>query len=184
MKNIVIVFLLLVFCNAHICFAQKDPVEVSQEYESCCGTQPVEFTLGKASVYVPNVFTPNGDDTNDVFMPHINKEVGEVWAFVIRSAVGDTLLFQRANINYKDLKEYAWNGTRQDGSRYKGLFNYSMQIINRDKQLRFVEGQACVIQCGPDAKVFKSKAGCYFSLQAGVNGNLDKALSNVEKDCF
>jgi hypothetical protein len=184
MKNIISLLLLAIICSAQTCSSQDEPNVVSKEYESCCGTKPVEFTSGKAYAYVPNVFTPNGDNVNDVFMPYVNEEVLEVRAFTILSAAGDTILFQRPSFNYKDIKEYAWNGIRSDGSRYTGIFNYKMQILNSERVLKIVEGQACVIQCGTDAKVFKSKDGCFYPAQAGKNGILDKSISIAEKDCF
>jgi len=48
----------------------------------------------------------------------------------------------------------------------------------------FLEGQACAIICGAEAKVFKSKEGCYYPAQAGKSGKLDKSIASAEKDCF
>lgn len=184
MKNIIHLLLILVLCSSQTCSSQSDPTTTSKEYESCCGTQPVEFTFGKSNIYVPNVFTPNGDKINDSFMPYVNADDLTIRWFTILSAEGDTVLFQRKDFNYDQLDQYAWNGTRPDGSLYKGLFKYGMSIFSNDKQLKIVEGQACVIRCDPESKIFKTKSGCYYPSQAGKNGTLDKSIAISEKDCF
>jgi len=168
------------------CLAQTSPeVPVAEEYKSCCGTEPVEFAFRNEKVYVPNVFTPNGDGVNDYFMPYVNKEVGGVWGFTVYSARGDTILFQREYFNYdREIENYAWNGLRKDGSRYKGLFKYKMRVDDKAAVKQIVEGSACAIVCDPDAKIFRNKEGCFYPVQAGKEGDLDKNTENGESKCF
>jgi hypothetical protein len=185
MKTIINFAILIFVCSAQTCSAQDNPNVVSKEYESCCGTQPVEFTYDMKKVYVPNVFTPNKDGINDYFAPSINEVITDVWGFTVYSAVGDTMLYQKPYFNSKmNLQDYGWDGLRPDGSRYKGLFKYKMRIDDKKANKHIVEGQACAIQCGVNAVVFKTKKGCYYPVQAGKAGNLDKNIAIAEKDCF
>ncbi|GAA4419287.1 hypothetical protein GCM10023187_53450 [Nibrella viscosa] len=160
------------------------------EYEGCCGAQPVEFTRAKKQIYVPNAFTPNGDGVNDYFRPYVNDEVGTVWGFTILSATGDTVLFMRPRFDGSDstkLSYYAWNGLRKDGTRYKGLFKYRMRVDDKMANKDIIEGTACAIVCGPEANYFQSKQGCFFPAQAGENekkGKLESARKNRETNCF
>ncbi|MCE7060112.1 gliding motility-associated C-terminal domain-containing protein [Dyadobacter sp. CY343] len=101
MKNTLTIFILLSICTAQTCSSQDQPKPVSQEYESCCGTQPVEFSYQKKRIYVPNVFTPNNDGVNDYFVPFVNDIVTDVWGFTIYSALGDTILYQKPYFNSK-----------------------------------------------------------------------------------
>lgn len=171
------------------CTAQNNDPKVSlpKEYEACCGVQPVEFTLKKALIYVPNVFTPNGDGVNDLFYPFVSAEVGEVQGFTVLSAEGDSILFQRATFVYNRLAEFAWNGRRKDGSAYRGKFKYGMRIVSKDNFLRYVEGEACSVLCEPGTKDLKVKKGCFYPSQAGKQTNagmVDSVASNGEKDCL
>ncbi len=186
---LVIAGVLLQSCNDQ---TVKDPtVALPKEYEACCGVQPVDFKLGKHSIYVPNVFTPNGDGINDLFYPFVSAEIGEVQGLTIFSAVGDTILFQRSTLVYSRLSEFAWNGRRNNGSIYstldRGKFKYGMRVVSKDGLLRFVEGEACSILCEPGTKDLKVKKGCFFPNQVGQGnkaGILDSTAANGEKDCL
>jgi hypothetical protein len=184
-----LLFLLSMAC-LQSCTAQnngpKEPA-LPKEYEACCGVQPVDFKLGKHSIYVPNVFTPNNDGVNDYFYPFVSPEIGEVQGFTVFSAVGDTVLFQRPTLVYDKLESFAWNGLRNNGSAYRGRFKYGMRIVSKDGLLRFVEGEACSILCEPGTKELKVKKNCFYPSQAGKDnkaGMLDSTLDNKENDCL
>ncbi|MEO6284937.1 MAG: hypothetical protein ABIN80_15485 [Dyadobacter sp.] len=185
MKNTLTLFILLIISTAQTCSSQDQPKPISQEYEPCCGTQPVEFSYEKKRIYVPNVFTPNKDGVNDYFLPFVNDIVTDVWGFTVYSAIGDTILYQRPYFNSKmAVQDYGWDGLRPDGSRYKGLFKYKMRVDDIEARKHIVEGQACAIICGNKSEVFKTKAGCYYPVQAGNDGTVDKSIAAAEKDCF
>jgi len=185
MKHSITKITFLIISCAFTCSSGEEvPTPDSTIYKACCGVEPVEFSKGKGRIYVPNSFTPDVKGNSRFFMPYINENVLDVQAFTIYSAEGDTVLFQRPSFNFKQLEEYAWNGTRPDGSAYTGLFKYKMSIYNDEKQLSIIEGSACAIRCGAEAKVFKTKEGCFFPSQAGNAGNLDKSKSKSETTCF
>jgi hypothetical protein len=198
MKKILLLFTSFFFFF-QIGFSQTDLKSgLPKIYQGCCGTKPVEFTFGSTTVYVPNIFTPNGDKLNDLFMPYISDDIVEVQGYSIMSANGDTLIFNRPSFSYNDIENYAWDGTRttEDGlfaSNYQGLFKYGMRIVKKGGFLRVIEGEACVIRCDKETKILKTKEGCFYPSQAaGTNntgkskgvGKLDKELVSQEKDCF
>jgi hypothetical protein len=148
MKNLP--YLLLSFISLQSCLAQDVPkVALSKEYESCCGVQPVEYTLADHSVFVPNVFTPNGDGINDLFHPFISGQIAEVQRFTILSAQGDTILFKRPTIVYDRLNQFGWDGRRDDGNYHRGKFRYGKIVVGLDEKVRIVEGEACSVLCEP-----------------------------------
>ncbi|TDE12104.1 gliding motility-associated C-terminal domain-containing protein [Dyadobacter psychrotolerans] len=178
--------LLIVFivCTAQICSSQDDAKPLSDTYKSCCGIEPVTFNVGKANVYVPNVFTPNGDGINDLFLPTINSEVKALINFTIINVAGDTVLFNRRDVILTDPKSFAWDGKRYDGKQHVGPFKYGMAVYNKNNELGIVEGKGCVIPCTPEMAVFRSKEGCFYPIQAGKEGTLDKSINTAEKGCF
>ncbi|MDR6807511.1 hypothetical protein J2Y45_004711 [Dyadobacter sp. BE34] len=183
MKSPTLLLLLLGTVNR---FPDQSNAKTSFEgYESCCGTQPVEFSYEKKRIYVPNVFTPNKDGVNDYFFPVVNDVVTDIWGFAIYSAEGDTMLYQKSYFNSKmPVQEYGWDGLRPDGSRYKGAFRYKMRVDDVRAKKDIVEGRACAIICGSEAEIFRTKSGCYFPVQAGQDGTLDKSVANGETNCF
>ena len=184
MKNLfyfLIVTLDLILFNG---CAQKDSTTVIvKEYESCCGLDPVTYESGEMKAYFPNVFTPNGDGINDYFYPILNDKVFQSLQFVITDTSNITY-FDREVYDPNDLKNYAWDGLDKNGKPYKGAFNYHLLIFNSKGLVYKIQGKACSIVCGPDASVFKTKDGSYYSTQATKDGTLDKTLSNKESDCF
>ncbi len=185
MKNILPLFIIFLISSAQTCSSQDNPKAVSQEYESCCGTQPVEFSYEKKRIYVPNVFTPNKDGVNDYFFPVVNDVVTDVGGVAVYSVEGDTMLYQKPYFNSKmPVHEYGWDGLRPDGSRYKGAFRYKMRVDDMQANKHIVEGRACAIVCGSGSEVFQTKSGCYFPVQASKEGTLDTSIAHGEKDCF
>lgn len=196
MKKISLLFFLIVFAIIVKAQGNKDPLP--PVYDGCCGTKAIEFTLGNSKVYVPNVFTPNGDGLNDLFMPHSSDDINIIQGYTIRSAKNDTLIYTKDLFYYGQIDDYAWNGKRSRGdgaftTDYQGLFKYEMRIVNAAGQARFIEGEACVIRCGKESKVFKNRDGCFYADQAEAvddkgkgrgNGKLDKVKKTQEKDCY
>jgi hypothetical protein len=152
------------------CKAQVDGPTITTDpiYEGCCGTTPVEFDNAGMHVYVPNVFTPNGDGINDYFLPYVNSTVIEVVDYTIYEPVLDSnvVLFYTQTIVYGDDQNFfAWNGLRPDGTEFKGPFRYSM-LVASDSALIQVKGNACRVVCGSIG---------YFFAQQGIGlflGNL------------
>jgi hypothetical protein len=174
-------FLILCLLSALSAGAQ-DPD--SKIYEACCGAEPVEFAYGQAYAYVPNVFTPNEDDKNDYFFPYINEHIVGVDAFLIYTAVGDTLMFDRPGFDFKNIKNYGWDGKRYDGSVFEGLFRYEVTVMLKTGGLFRIRGKACRIVCSPKAEVFKTKEGCLYADQVDEKGKLDKKVKTKELGCY
>lgn len=178
MKQIIPFFIFLLPTSTSVTAQNADP------YAACCGTEPVEYTYEDTYVYVPNVFTPNDDDKNDFFFPYINEKIVGVDVFLIYTDEGDTLLFDRPGFDFKNIKNYGWNGLRYDGTIYEGPFRYDIGVILKSGGLLQIKGRSCRIVCGPKAKVFQTKEGCFYADQADDKGMLDKTKKTKEEGCY
>ncbi|TAK40559.1 MAG: hypothetical protein EPO28_09925 [Saprospiraceae bacterium] len=184
MRNIkTFFFILSITFFALQCKDDDGPKLPTDPYVGCCGTEPVEFTVGNAKLYVPNAFTPNGDGTNDVFFPFFNDKVSKIELFQIFSPKL-ALIYLALEVDKQNPSINGWNGIDADGKKYAGLFSYHIQITDDAGFSQFISGSACSIVCDTFAAVFKTKTGCFFPAQENGEGGLDASLPMLEDDCF
>jgi gliding motility-associated-like protein len=87
-------------------------------FDSCAVSETDSFIIGEPcncgrSLYVPNLFTPNGDGQNDIFYPRGGTEIMLVKSFRVYNRWGE-LVFVKRNIAINDAAN-AWDG------KYKGM---------------------------------------------------------------
>ncbi len=163
--------------------------EIPNEYESCCGTEPVEFSVQgtTARVYVPNVFTPNGDGINDQFFPFSNGQITTINYMVIQKIEDDlstTLLYQVADIDANDLYNYAWDGVDMQGNKHKGGFDYTISFTTTDSLSFAVQGKGCSMSCEGQTTTAIPKEGCFYPSQSD-DGRLNILIPSGEYEfCF
>ena len=174
----------------------------NEKYKDCCGQDPKVIDLpGGNTVYVPNVFTPNGDGINDYFYPIAKDQnikkfgISELRIYNMK----DTVIFYRRDFSYTiDLEEAAWSGQMRynifNETQYPpnqkfegGPFKYSFEMIfvtsDGALDVKMVEGQACMIRCEDEVSEFQDRKGCFFPAQ-GLTGVFDSQSGNQEKNCF
>ncbi|WP_439555634.1 hypothetical protein [Dyadobacter sp.] len=185
-RTLPLILLSLFILKIESCTAQTEPAQpIPEGFKSCCGIEPVTFKSRKTSIYVPNVFTPNGDGINDTFAPFVNSEVLTLINFTILTPGKDTVLYHTTKFDISQMREYAWNGKNwNNGSVYSGPFVYGMEVMDQERKLSIVEGRACAIPCKKEMVVFKTKEGCFYAAQATNEGTVDGRKPNLEQDCF
>lgn len=181
-KNTLFLITTLAFF-AFQCNDDDGPKQPIDPYVGCCGTEPVEFTVGNAKLYVPNAFTPNGDGINDVFFPFLNDSVSKVELFQILSP-NLALIYLAVDVDKQNPEINGWNGKDADGKKYVGPFSYHIQVTDDAGFSQFISGSACSIACDTFATIFKTRTGCYFPVQSDGDGGLDTSLPTLEEDCF
>jgi gliding motility-associated-like protein len=80
----------------------------------------------KGQLFIPNLFSPNGDGMNDVFYP---RGVGlkEVTSFRVFNRWGE-MIFEKTNIALND-ESMGWDGTYKGQSLPTDVFVYTLEGI-------------------------------------------------------
>jgi hypothetical protein len=154
-------------------------------YEGCCGAEPVEFQLGENSIYIPNMFTPNGDGFNDLFRPFFNKEKISIKKMVIKS-IGESPSI--LTLNEAELQEplWGWFGYKTQDEVYKGKFLYEMTFADIKTGIqKTITGSACSAVCNGNEKILLQDVNkCFFPAQYDKN-TVDKSFPlHLEVECL
>lgn len=90
-------------------------------------------------IYVPNVFSPNGDGVNDDLQPSYNKDI-QIRKFSIYSRWGD-LLFTSSEI------PYSWDGTLNGSNLNPGVYVWFVKYYNsKTKKNDLIKGSTTLVR--------------------------------------
>lgn len=89
--------------------------------------QVTVFVLERAKYYIPNVFSPNGDNINDQLTIHAGSGIETVLKWIIYDRWGDAV-FGRTNFDPHGAV-VSWDGRNQDGETLNpGVFPYLLEV--------------------------------------------------------
>lgn len=101
-------------------------VEVTNECGIDHDTINVEFENCGCDVYMPNAFTPNGDNMNDVIKPVISCDILD-YSFQVFDRWGN-LVFSTTDINQ------GWDGIFNGAPATEGVFVYRIDYVGQSKR--------------------------------------------------
>ncbi len=105
-------------------------VEVTS-VDGCADQDSVNiFVSTRHDVYVPNIFSPNGDGYNDVLTISASEGVEQITSFEIFDRWGN-LVFEVKNIT-PGSSTINWDGRFQGEDMNSGVFTYLMKVENAD----------------------------------------------------
>jgi gliding motility-associated-like protein len=141
-----------------------NPFAFGDPYKGCCGAEPVEIKVGDANVFIPNVFTPNGDGINDVFKPFYDAQKIQISQVVISNADGK--IVWKTDKFSPEQPTTAWSGRVGKDSTYTGRFTYTMVFSDKAGTTKVVGGSACSAICNPNVPIsIADKSKCFFPMQ-------------------
>ncbi len=102
------------------------------------------FVRKDLNVYIPNVFSPNGDGINDTFTIFAGNSVEEIKEFKIFDRWGE-LLYTRENIQPNNIPD-GWNGLLKGKELQNGVYIYFAEIIFVDGSSELMEGSFTMLR--------------------------------------
>lgn len=150
--------------------------------QGCCDIPGIHGTVGNAHVYVPNIFTPNGDGHNDYLFAYGDLFLVRLVSFQIRDKEGQVVFQALDQIPNDPIS--GWDGTI-NGVLKEGLYNITIQAEASDGTIGTLEGKVCNYPCKEMiAGEPISAQGCQFPSQV-TDGYFDPTIpTNEESDCF
>lgn len=150
--------------------------------DGCCDTPAINTMVGNGHIYVPNVFTPNGDGINDLLVVYGDQHIKLIRSFRVNDKDGSTVFFSE-NIPLNNFF-YAWDGTVNN--QYKnGVYSIVMEVEALVGTIANLQGKVCNYRCldsGEEDPI--SSVGCQFPAQV-LNGLYNPNLPTLESSgCF
>jgi gliding motility-associated-like protein len=97
------------------------------------------------SIYVPNAFTPNGDNINDIFQIYPVSFVKKVNYFKIFQRTGN-LIFSAVDFNPEDAAAHGWNGTFNGSLMHPDVYIYVLEFASKDGKNWVQSGDVTLIK--------------------------------------
>jgi gliding motility-associated-like protein len=99
---------------------------------------PLLTAVDTSQVFIPNVFSPNGDGTNDLFSMRVGKDVTGI-EMMIYDRWGK-LVYQTNNLGK------GWNGTYNGKDAEIGVYQYLIKVKYRDASVSTYKGDVTLLR--------------------------------------
>ena len=143
------------------------------------------MVLDTGAIYLPNLFTPNLDGTNDFLFPYTTSGIEKVNAFIVKDDDNNTV-FQSLDVLGFPFPSFAfgWNGRDINGDILHGRFFVELTVTTVLGTTESFNTSVCSHPCDGLADPIENGLGCNFGTQHDGLGGLDVNLPNLETDCF
>jgi gliding motility-associated-like protein len=102
------------------------------------------FIDRQEDIYVPNIFSPNGDGINDQISVFAGSDVREIMSWVIFDGWGN-MVFQARGFMPNDESVY-WDGNAQNKPLNPGVFTYRLDVLLQDGTTKVVYGDVTLLR--------------------------------------
>jgi len=116
-----------------------------EDVNGCRDTDQLQILVEKVRpVYIPNAFSPDGINDNDIFMIYAGPQVTRVKSFLVYNRWGETV-HQYYNFLPND-PAYGWNGTHKGQLMNPGVFVYWAEIEFVDGSTELYKGDVTLMR--------------------------------------
>lgn len=151
---------------------------------SCCALDPINARVGNGRVYIPTMFTPDGNGLNDIFQISADSNILRIDTFVITDVLQGDTVFYRWNI--QDMEpSYGFSG-RVAGRVRTTLYDYRVKVTSTDDVSTWLSGNVCAVACR-DSIVYGVPrfSSCAFPIQYDPATGYDENIDSQEMlDCI
>ncbi len=99
-----------------------------RDEEGCSATDFIIITVdGQLDVYVPTAFSPNGDDTNELFRPYAGTQVQSLLSFKVYDRWGELLYDLNAD-PFRDTDNFGWDGKLDGRVMNSQVFIWELEV--------------------------------------------------------
>src|SRR5687768_14311140 len=108
--------------------------------------QPIHsiYRGAERDVFIPNVFSPNGDNINDWFTLYTDADLKEISLLEIYTRWGD-LVFRKTNFLPNDDTQ-GWDGKFRGETLNPGVYVYRIEILYGDDLVEKLAGDITIVR--------------------------------------
>ena len=103
----------------------------------------IEALCNDMNIFIPNTFSPNGDNANDVFYPR-GKGLFKIKSLRIFNRWGE-VVFNRENFTPNDISQ-GWDGTYKGAKLNSDVYVYTMEVLCDNSQILPVKGNLTLLR--------------------------------------
>ncbi len=110
-----------------------------EDGNGCSWEGDLLIRVKQADLYVPNVFSPNGDGSNDVFRPELNSSVANILSFSIYNRWGAQVFTSGNGV-------VAWDGEIEGLLAPQGVYVYFIEWQDRAGNIQLETGELTLLR--------------------------------------
>ena len=156
----------------------------SASLDDCCEYGPVVAQVGNGKIFIPSIFTPDGNGINDLFQISADANISRIDTFLVMTFYGDTI-FNKNNIT-EIIPENGFDGQVLD-TVFATKYLYTIVVTSVDEVKRGFSGNICCVPCDHPLGIPRPTniGSCGFSTQYDPVNGYDPTIDSGETlDCF
>lgn len=111
----------------------------------CTSTARIKIEVIKRNIWIPNVFSPNGDNINDYFFPKVSEDSYEELVLMQIYDRWGNMLFQKEKID-PNIPRNGWNGLSNGEPVNPGVYIYYMELKWKNGEVQKFAGDLTLLR--------------------------------------
>jgi gliding motility-associated-like protein len=157
-----LIYLLAIFSLISSCKDKKKDVPSTSNtptYTNACCCNAI-FASGDAKVFIPSMFTPNGDNLNDLFKPIGNSNTKYIYNVLISDVNGEQIY--QIDTSFGINNSRSWDGYINTTTKHRGIINVSCQVKDINNNISSITAQSCSFFCDVPSSIINYLPNCKF----------------------